>query len=143
MCFFLTGLTRRCLGQPCANRCYVSIDMFGIEIGGFITSYRSFFTKRDMTILRNKYVLTLLLFFIWFAFFDSNNLISQVRLSQEKTELYQKKDFYEVRILEVRSAKSELLTNKETLEKFAREKYWMKKANEDLFIIVDADKELD
>jgi biopolymer transport protein ExbD len=90
--------------------------------------------------LRNKYVLVLLSMFLWMAFFDSHNWIKQWRLKSEINALEEQKNFYEVAIQKDSIALHELTTNPETQEKFAREKYFMKKANEDVIVIIKDDE---
>ena len=68
-------------------------------------------------------------------FFDSNDLISQIKLSNKQQELENAKEFYESKILEVKNDREALLSNDELLEKLAREKYLMKKESEDIYII--------
>ena len=89
--------------------------------------------------LRNKYVLTSLLFLIWMLLFDQNNLNERRKNSREYNQLLEEKDYYLKKIEEDRKRIQELKTNNENLEKFAREQYLMKKDNEDIFIIVDGD----
>lgn len=88
-------------------------------------------------IFRNKYFITLLVFAVWMMFFDQNNMISQYRLSSKVKDLRQEKQFYETEIQKDRQAALELNTNQENLEKYAREKYLMKRKNEDIFLIVE------
>jgi cell division protein DivIC len=84
---------------------------------------------------RNFYVVTGLLFFIWLLLLDSNDLISRFKMTAKVSSLENEKEFYLEKISEVEKDRKELLTNKELLEKFAREKYLMKKETEDIFII--------
>ncbi|MCK6616218.1 MAG: septum formation initiator family protein [Cyclobacteriaceae bacterium] len=86
---------------------------------------------------RNFYVITGLIFFIWMLFLDSNDLISRYRLSAKLRALENEKEYYQQKIKEVEQDKNELFGDRESLEKFAREKYLMKKENEDVFIIVE------
>ena len=84
---------------------------------------------------RNKYFLTGLVFLLWLAFFDKNNLVDLFG-EFEKIKSYEtEKVYYEEKIASDREKIRELRTNKENLEKFAREQYLMKKQNEDIFII--------
>jgi cell division protein FtsB len=53
--------------------------------------------------------------------------------------LEDEKEYYLEKIKEVEKDRMELMTNKELLEKFAREKYLMKRENEDVFVIVEED----
>lgn len=85
--------------------------------------------------LRNFYIVTGLCFFVWMLFLDSNDLISRFKMSNKIRSLENEKEFYQEKIAEVEKDRKELMTNKELLEKFAREKYLMKKETEDIFII--------
>lgn len=68
---------------------------------------------------------------------DSNDLFLQKELSGKKADLIKAKSFYENKILEVKNDREALLNNSALLEKVAREKYLMKKDNEDLYVLVD------
>jgi cell division protein DivIC len=84
---------------------------------------------------RNFYIVTGSLFFIWLLLLDSNDLISRFKMTAKVNSLENEREFYIEKISEVEKDRKELLTNKELLEKFAREKYLMKKESEDIFII--------
>ena len=85
--------------------------------------------------LRNKFFLTGLVFLLWLAFFDKNNLVDLFG-ELNKIKGYEKeKVYYEEKITSDREKIKELRTNKENLEKFARVQYLMKKQNEDIFIV--------
>lgn len=73
------------------------------------------------------------------TFLDSNDLISRVRMNSKLSSLENEKEYYLEKIQEVEKDRVELMTNKELLEKFAREKYLMKKESEDIFVIVEED----
>jgi hypothetical protein len=88
---------------------------------------------------RNFYVVTGLSFLVWITFFDSNDLISRFRMNSKLSSLEDEKEYYLEKISEVEKDRNELMTNKELLEKFAREKYLMKKETEDVFVIVEED----
>lgn len=85
---------------------------------------------------KNKYFLTILMFVLWMLVFDKNNILSQINLYVELNQLKAKKVFFKEKLEEVQSEERELFTNDKTIEKFAREKYRMKKDDEDIFIIV-------
>lgn len=72
---------------------------------------------------------------VWMIFIDSNDLISRYQLGAKLNALENEKAYYDAKIIEVEKDRTELMTNKELLEKFAREKYLMKKETEDVFII--------
>jgi len=87
--------------------------------------------------LRNKYVLTALIFIVWLLLFDQNNLTERRKLSREYNQLLQEREYYLKKIEEDKKRINELKTDNENLEKFAREQYLMKKDNEDIFVIVE------
>lgn len=95
------------------------------------------FFQKVPKIFKNFYFLSVLFFLVWMLFFDSNDLITQIRLSNKQAELEEEKEFYENKIVEVKNDREALLNNDELLEKLAREKYLMKKESEDLYIIVE------
>ncbi len=71
---------------------------------------------------------------VWMTIFDSNNFIELVKLRREIGDLKDKKTYYTTEIATARKTQLELFSNTKNLEKFAREKYFMKRDNEDLFI---------
>lgn len=88
------------------------------------------------TFFKNRFVLTALVFFVWMLFFDQNDIISQIKLKNQLHELNKEKEYYKKQIKTTQSELENLLNDNEKLERFAREKYLMKKPNEDLFVIV-------
>ena len=97
--------------------------------------------KRLLNLFRNKYFVVSLAFLVWMVFFDKNDLFSQYQYHSQLTKLKHERDFYEKETAKVHKDLDELTTNREKLEKFAREKYLMKKANEDVFVIVKDKKD--
>lgn len=87
--------------------------------------------------LRNRYVLIILLFFAWMVFFDKHDIITQWRLQKTVDKLEEEKEFYSNEIDQAEEERLELEIDK---EKIAREKYYMKRPNEDVYIIVDEDE---
>ncbi len=88
---------------------------------------------------RNFYILTGAIFFVWMLALDSNNLIARYQLSSKVRSLENEKEYYEEKIKEVEKDRDELFGDRESLEKFAREKYLMKKESEDIFIVEEKD----
>ena len=86
---------------------------------------------------RNFYFLTGAVFLLWMLFLDSNNLIARYQLGAKLSSLEDEKEYYEEKIKEVQKDHDELFGDKESIEKFAREKYLMKKESEDIFVIVE------
>lgn len=93
--------------------------------------------KRIPPFFKSFYFIAGVLFFAWLLIFDSNDLITQMKLSSKEKELKETRDFYEEQIKEVKSDREALLNNEALLEKVAREKYLMKKEGEDVFVVVD------
>jgi len=87
------------------------------------------------SILRNKYVVAIAIFIAVLLFFDKNDLFTQVSRTQQLRDLEESKEYYTKRIETEQKELNKLKTNAGTLEKYAREKYMMKRDNEDLFII--------
>ena len=85
---------------------------------------------------RNKYILTIIIFLIWLILFDSNNLISRYKELNQLYKLKKDREYFSKRIEADRKKLHELKTDNDNLEKFAREQYRMKKADEDLYIIM-------
>jgi hypothetical protein len=90
-----------------------------------------------LRIVLNKYLLTAVAFVAWMVFFDSNNLQTRNRLQARLDSLYQAKQYFLQEIKRDSMLYQGLLNDTLQLEKFAREKYLMKKDNEDLFIMMD------
>lgn len=95
------------------------------------------FNVKIPSYLKNKYALTAGIFIIWIAFFDQNNLITQYQYHSELNKLNEEKRFYQEELEVIKEDLNELRSNPKTLEKFAREKYLMKKDDEVLFVIVE------
>lgn len=86
---------------------------------------------------KNFYVLFTLFFIIWMVFIDSNDVVSQFKLRAKLKELENQKEFYLERKEKIKADREELMSNYELLEKFARERYYMKKKTEDLYVVVE------
>ncbi|HEY9007315.1 FtsB family cell division protein [Ohtaekwangia sp.] len=84
---------------------------------------------------RNFYILTALVFFLWMLLLDPNNLIARFQLRSKLRSLENEKEYYDEKIKEVEKDRDELFGDRESIEKFAREKYLMKKESEDIFIV--------
>jgi cell division protein FtsB len=86
--------------------------------------------------LRNKYILTTAIFLLWIILLDSNNLVARIREMHELRNLKSEKEYYTKKIEVDKKKLRELKTDNDNLEKFAREQYHMKKADEDLYIVL-------
>jgi len=84
--------------------------------------------------ITNKYVVILLFFIVWMLFFDENSYLNQRELNQEIDKLEKANDYYQTQIEEDDKIIKNL-NNSDSLEKYAREEYKMKKEDEEIFII--------
>jgi cell division protein FtsB len=91
--------------------------------------------------VKNKYIIALIAFVVWMIFFDAKDILTQRERTSELHELQESKTYYTAEIAKERKALEELKSNPAGIEKFAREKYMMKRDNEDLFIIQKLEKE--
>jgi cell division protein DivIC len=87
--------------------------------------------------VRNKYVLTIAIFSVWMLFFDQNNMVDRIRMGSEIRQLEDDRAYYLEEIQKDSARLNELTTNKENLEKYAREQFLMKKENEDVFVVIE------
>ncbi len=92
--------------------------------------------KQIFTIFKEyKYLAIFILFLIWMLFIDTNSWIIHRELSKKIEKLEERKEFYQNEISKDRKALNEINNDQEMLEKYARERFFMKKKNEDIFII--------
>ncbi len=96
--------------------------------------------KRLLDLIKNKFFLVTLAFIIWMIFFDKNDIFSQYEYRQQVNKLKEEEAFYKTETEKVKKDLEELSSDKSRLEKFAREKYLMKKDNEDVFVIIHEKK---
>lgn len=85
---------------------------------------------------KNKFILTGLAFFIWMLFFDENSIPDQVHRYSVLSEKEAQEEYLIQQIDSLEKDKAQLLSDKASQEKFAREKYLMKRDDEELFLIV-------
>lgn len=98
------------------------------------------FWQLSFPILRNKFVITVLIFGVWIILFDQNNLLDRYRDVKKLNQLKAEKEYFINKIDEDQRRMKELISDKENLEKFAREEYLMKRDNEDVFLVIEEEK---
>jgi cell division protein FtsB len=96
--------------------------------------------KPVLSIIRNKYLVASIAFFVWMMFFDRNDFFEQRERRQHLYKLQESKEYFTNEIQKERKFSQELKNNPAVIEKIAREKYLMKRDNEDLFIIQPAEE---
>lgn len=87
-----------------------------------------------LKILTNRYVIVLAVFIIWMLFLDNYSVLDHQILDKEINELEDNKQYYKDEIKKDQQ-KIKMLKNSDQIEKYAREKYYMKKDSEDIYII--------
>lgn len=91
--------------------------------------------------LKTKYTITVFVFLLFVLVFDQNNIITQFTYQSQLNKLENEKEYFNKEIEKTRTELEELTKNPTTLEKFAREKYYMKKENEEIFVFTTAKEE--
>ena len=91
---------------------------------------------RLLKVLKNKYFLTIIGIIVWLLCFDKNDVFSQYELIEKCNKLKKEKAFYFAEIENNKINLNELKKNTKSLETFSREKYLMKRDNEDIFVFV-------
>lgn len=87
--------------------------------------------------LNNKYSITLIVFLLYLIFFETKPIYSVINWRFDLAQIKKEQRFYNSEIKRVESELKDLEGNPESLEKFAREKYFMKKPNEEIFLVVE------
>ena len=88
-----------------------------------------------ISIVKNKYLITISAFTVILLFLDHNNLFEQIDRKQELKELQIKKQYYQDEIEKTKKELADLSNNPAAIEKYAREHYQMKRDNEDVFLV--------
>ena len=96
--------------------------------------WKEFRKRKWVGWLTNIYVLILTAFVIWMLFFDTNSLMIHLELKREIQKLEKQKEFLSKEIEKDKKI-IEQLSDPEELEKFAREEYYLKKKNEEIYLI--------
>jgi len=84
-------------------------------------------------VLLNKYFIVFVVFLVWVAFFDKHSFLTNHRLNQTLKDLETENLEYQNQIV---APAAEIKEHNQDLEKFAREKYYFQKENEDVFVVV-------
>lgn len=89
---------------------------------------------RMVALFSSVYVLVLTAFVVWMLFFDTNSLLIHLELKKEINKLEKQKEFLQEEISQDKKIIEKLSDPKE-LEKFAREQYYLKRKNEEIYLI--------
>ena len=88
-----------------------------------------------ISFFRNKYILALTVFAVLMLFIDHNDIFNQLNRKQQLNDLLASKKFYQQQIDQTKKNLSDLQNNSAALEKYAREKFLLKRDNEDVFVV--------
>jgi cell division protein DivIC len=97
--------------------------------------------RKILSVIKNKFFITLVLFGVWMIFFDKNNVINQIELRKNLHQYQKEKQYYMQQIAADSEATYDLMSDSTHLEKFARERYFMKKDSEDVFLMIKKETE--
>lgn len=87
-------------------------------------------------LFKNKYFIAILVFGVWMLFFDRNSMWQRYKLQRTLNRHIQEREYYLSEIEKDSSALHELSSDTQNLIRFAREKYLMKKDDEDIYLII-------
>ena len=93
--------------------------------------------ERVLGAIRNKYFIAVVAFVVWMLFFDRHDVTTQYGYYSQLKDLKAEKAFYSTEINRLTKAIDDMDNNPKELERVARERYQMKKENEDIFVIVE------
>lgn len=93
--------------------------------------------KPILPYLRNRYIIAIVGFTAWMFFFDQYNVRSQVHVNGKLKELRKEQSWYAAEIEKLEDERERLQQNPMEIERVARERYYMKRDNEDVFVIVE------
>jgi cell division protein DivIC len=94
--------------------------------------------RKAFRVISNKYLLALVAFVLLMLFFDHNDVFTQFERRKNLKALETKKKFFQDEIAKTQKELKDLQQNPAALEKYAREKYLLKKDNEDVFLVEDS-----
>ncbi len=90
--------------------------------------------SKILNLLKKTYIIIIILFVIWMIFFDTNSLLMHFELNKKIKKLENQKTYYKNEIKKDRASINEIESDS-GIEKYAREKLFMKKENEEIFLI--------
>lgn len=95
--------------------------------------------ERVVSLVKNKFLIAGIAFLVWMLFFDRNDLATQFGYQKEKDRLETEKEYYAHENVRIEQAIKDVQFNPSEIQRIAREKYKMKKANEDVYVVVEVE----
>jgi len=96
--------------------------------------------ERLLSAIRNKYIIATVAFVVWMLFFDRHDVTTQYGYYSELKELEAQRDFYVKEMEIINKTVNDIHSDPEAVQRIARERYQMKKDNEDVFVIIEVDE---
>ena len=93
--------------------------------------------SKTLKIMRNKYTVVTVFFLVWVLFVDTNNLFVWINDLNTVSTQERQKEYYRQAIKQTDEKLNELTSNKDSLEKFAREQYLFHQKDEEIFLVVE------
>lgn len=93
--------------------------------------------ERFINTIRNQYLIATVAFLVWMCFFDRYDIATQYNFQSEKSKLEQEKAYYTDEIERIERAIQDVQFNPAEIQRIAREKYKMKKDQEDIYIVTE------
>ena len=94
--------------------------------------------ERFVNVVRNKYLIAVAVFIAWMTFFDRYDLTTQYNYQQERRKLEAEKEYYTSEISTISTAIKDVKSKPDIIQKIAREKFKMKRSNEDVYIVEES-----
>lgn len=95
--------------------------------------------NRFILLAKNKFLIASVAFVVWMAFFDRYDISTQIGYQQEKSKLEYEKEFYTAEVEKIEKSIKDVQYNHIEIQRIAREKYKMKKDNEDVYVIMEVE----
>ncbi len=86
--------------------------------------------------IRNRYAFAVMVLIGWILFFDTYDAYTTFKLRRELVQMRSQKEWYQQEIERSKEQLDQLKGDDDLLERFARERYLMKRENEDIFVLV-------
>lgn len=96
--------------------------------------------ERILSVVKNKYIIASVVFVVWMLFFDRHDVTTQYSYYSELKSLEAERDFYLKEMEYINKTVSDIQVDPEAVQRIARERYQMKKDNEDVFVIIEVEE---
>ncbi|MDR2282834.1 MAG: cell division protein FtsL [Sphingobacterium sp.] len=97
--------------------------------------------ERIVSLVKNRFLISGVAFLVWMCFFDRYDIATQIGYQQERNKLELEKEFYSNETDNIEQAIKDAQFNPSEIQRIAREKYKMKKTNEDVYVITEVEPE--